>query len=127
MVSAINSNSRLNGILIEVEKPKIIDNPGSLSYWDHLGFKKIECKYVQPPLSEWKGRVDNLILMYLSIDEKNLKKETLLSAVEDYFKYAMSKEKPSDLEEFKALSKNIKTKYVKLTKLALGAKEAKVH
>lgn len=114
---SIDANAKLNGILIEVEKPEILDNPGSFTYWDHLGFKKIECKYVQPSLSEEKGRADNLMLMYLSINEKNLKKETLLSAVEDYFKYAMFKEKPSDLEEFKTLSESIKTEYVILTKL----------
>ena len=114
---SIKANAKLNGILIEVEKPEIMDNPGSFTYWDHLGFKKIECKYVQPSLSEEKGPAENLMLMYLGINEKNLKKETLLSAVEDYFKYAMFKEKPSDLKEFKTLSESIKTEYVILTKL----------
>lgn len=111
------SNSILNGILIEVEKPESIDSPGSFPFWDHMGFKKIECKYVQPPLSDDKEPAKDLMLMYLGIYKKNLDKRTLISAVMDYFKYAMSKEDPSQLEELKILEDSINTDYVVLTKL----------
>ena len=109
--------SNLNGILIEVERPEAIDAPGSFTFWDHLDFKKVECKYIQPSLSPDKQNETNLMLMYLGLDEKNLKRETLLSAIKDYFKYAMSKENPTELEEFKMIEESVSSDYVILTRL----------
>ncbi|MEM3265362.1 MAG: hypothetical protein QXH07_05360 [Thermoplasmata archaeon] len=114
---ALISKSKLNGVIIEVEKPEVIDSPGSFTYWDKLGFKKIECKYIQPSLSINKESEKNLMLMYYGISEKYLKKETLVSALKAYFKYAMSKEEPDDLDELKILDESIKNYYVTLTKL----------
>ncbi|WP_338602800.1 GNAT family N-acetyltransferase [Sulfolobus tengchongensis] len=105
----------VKGILIEVEDIEKGMKNNSILFWVNLGYKLIPIKYIQPPLSPGKHRAENLRLMYKPLDESDeINGKTLLNAIKDYFKYAMSIDNPEETEEYKIMSSQIKASSISL-------------
>lgn len=80
-------------VVLEVEKPTIatvdIEAVNRLVVWDRWGAKRIPIPYFQPPLSEGKNVVDNLMLMvlpkYSSLTDGMVETEPLRHFLKDFY------------------------------------------
>ncbi|MGC8516151.1 MAG: GNAT family N-acetyltransferase [Thermoplasmata archaeon] len=117
---AKNSGNKLNGFMIEVEDPQRTgDNDNSLPFWDHNGYRLVCVDYIQPPLSEGKLPAQNLLLLVKDLSGNSyIKAGIFLSLLSDYFRYAMGKEHPEEIDEFIRIKNEISLlSYVNLRKV----------
>jgi hypothetical protein len=64
----------VRGLFIEVDQPERAHqtDPQAWNRWrifDHLGFRRVDVPYVQPPLAEDKSAADYLDLMFVPWDD----------------------------------------------------------
>ncbi|MEM4090005.1 MAG: hypothetical protein QXQ46_04525 [Thermoplasmatales archaeon] len=91
--------------MIEVEDPLAIpERKNSLPFWANLDFRLICVDYTQPSLSEGKEPSRNLLLLVKNLNGSSyLDVSSFLSLLKDYFRYAMGKKNPDDINEFKRI------------------------
>ncbi|MGC8645223.1 MAG: GNAT family N-acetyltransferase [Thermoplasmata archaeon] len=110
----------LKGFMIEVEDPlKTSDRNNSLPFWNSHGYRLVSIDYVQPSLSEGKPPARNLLLLVRNLcGDSYIETKTLLSLLEDYFRYAMGKDNPRGTDEFTRIEKEASSsQYLNLRKV----------
>lgn len=116
-IDMINQDAKniffINADFIFCEIDYITPEQEDLSYihfWNKKGFKKLDFKYIQPPLSAEKDAVETLhLIVNIQSKEKvsNIHKLDVLSFIFDYTTYAMNIENPEKNPTIDIMIKNM--------------------
>ena len=120
--------AQLTLVMAEINDPLVVpatsDNVDPferLRFWDRLGYRRVDFRYVQPALSPAQAPVTTLLLAAKPVDETlscSVPSAKVVAFLEDYLVYAMRFEDPAASPEFRAMRDDLVARAtVRLTSL----------
>lgn len=104
----------LSCVFCEIDSPQYskADVKKYLYFWNKNGYKRLDFQYIQPSLSQTQAPVFGLWLTVvpLTVREKYLSKEMVLSVISDYMKYGMEIDNPEENKEYLVMKKELASK-----------------